>query len=143
MCKLEEKIFEMLKEVARRLFAIRKEVQTCFNLTSGEYSAVCVLSKEKEVNQSTLSLLCGIDKPATSRLINKMQKENLINKTLKKGNNKSIFIYLSEKGKCLAKQINQKIKEVKVKYFSNLDEHEKQIFLEMLSRKLKKEENNA
>ena len=72
-----------------------------------------------------------------------MQKENLINKTLKKGNNKSIFIYLSEKGKCLAKQINQKIKEVKVKYFSNLDEHEKQIFLEMLSRKLKKEENNA
>ena len=143
MHKIDEQILLGFKEIAKRLVNLNKEILSKINIKQSYYKVLSVLSVKNNINQTTLGDICAIDKPATSRLVNSMQKEDLIQKSLQNNNKKNIYVTLTEKGKNLICKINQRVNEIKNKYFNILQNEDKQTFLNLLNKTLKKENANA
>ena len=143
MHKIDEQILQGFKEIAKRLVNLNKEILSKINIKQSYYKVLSVLSVKNNINQTTLGDICAIDKPATSRLVNSMQKEDLIQKSLQNNNKKNIYVTLTEKGKNLICKINQRVNEIKNKYFNILQNEDKQTFLNLLNKTLKKENANA
>ena len=137
MDKYDNKIFEKFMDIAKRLLLIQEEAIKQLDLTYGYYKVLSFLLVGKSLNQTCLSEVCGIDKPATSRLINKMYENNLITKELKNNNKKNIYISLTDEGKLKAEEIKSIITKAREKYFKPLSQDDKQIFLELLNKSLK------
>ena len=137
MDKYDNKIFEKFMDIAKRLLLIQEEAIKQLDLTYGYYKVLSFLLVGKSLNQTCLSEVCGIDKPATSRLINKMYENNLITKELKNNNKKNIYISLTDEGKLKAEEIKNIITKAREKYFKPLSQDDKQIFLELLNKSLK------
>ncbi len=137
MDKYDNKIFEKFMDIAKRLLLIQEETIKQLDLTYGYYKVLSFLLVGKSLNQTCLSEVCGIDKPATSRLINKMYENNLITKELKNNNKKNIYISLTDEGKLKAEEIKNIITKAREKYFKPLSQDDKQMFLELLNKSLK------
>ena len=140
---LDEQILQAFKEIAKRLVNLNREILSKINIKQSYYKVLSVLSIKNNINQTTLGDICAIDKPATSRLVNNMQKEDLIQKSLQNNNKKNIYITLTEKGKLLIKTINEKINKIKTNYFNDLKDNDKKTFLNLLNKSLKRENANA
>ena len=75
-----------------------------------------------------------------------MISENLINKSYKDNNKKTTYLFLTEKGKCLTKEISQLKQKIQKKYFNTLNNKDKEVFNTLLHSCLKQKEktsNNA
>lgn len=132
MDKIDIKLFEKFKEIARKLKEIQKEVIAKFNLSWGYYKILSSLLAKENLTQTKLSDICDIDKPATSRLVNKMTEEGFITKQYKNENKKNIYLSLTSLGKKIAVEIKSCIMKVQEKYFKKLNTNEKQTLLALL-----------
>lgn len=136
---LDDKILELLKETANRFFGLQKEIAQKLNIKRNYYKVLLKLGIEKKpINQTNLGEICGIDKPATSRLVNEMEQEGFIERGAKDGNKKEIFISISNKGREILNKITKLTKELKAKYFSDLDDDEKEQLIVLFEKNLKK-----
>ena len=136
---LDDKILELLKETANRFFCLQKEIAQNLNIKRNYYKVLLKLGIEKKpINQTNLGEICGIDKPATSRLVNEMEQEGFIERGAKDGNKKEIFISISNKGREILNKITKLTKELKAKYFSDLDDDEKEQLIVLFEKNLKK-----
>lgn len=136
MVLIDDEILIKFKEVAKRLFFMHKELLSNINIKRSYYNVLTVLSFNESLTQSTLGEVCGMDKPAISRLVNKMNQENLVEKNYRANNKKSIYITLSQKGKEVFAKLNQKLDGIKQKYFGCLNQKEKQSLLTLLDKTL-------
>ena len=136
---LDDKILELLKETANRFFCLQKEIAQNLNIKRNYYKVLLKLGIEKKpINQTNLGEICGIDKPATSRLVGEMEQEGFIERGAKDGNKKEIFISISNKGREILNKITKLTKELKAKYFSDLDDDEKEQLIVLFEKNLKK-----
>ena len=119
MDKIDIKLFEKFKEIARKLKEIQKEVIAKFNLSWGYYKILSSLFVKDNLTQTKLSTICDIDKPATSRLVNKMTEDGFITKQYKDENKKNIYLSLTTLGKKIAGEVKNCILKVQQKYFKN------------------------
>ncbi len=141
---LDEKLLALLKETTSRFLELQKEVSSRLNIKKNFYKILLKLGIEKcPINQTCLGELCSIDKPATSRLVADMEKEDLILKTNKEGNRKEIFITITEKGKEMIDKISALLDELKPKYFNELKDSEKEILINLFENHLLKEKDHA
>ena len=137
---LDDKILELLKETANRFFYLQKEIAATLNIKKNFYKILLKLGLEKApLNQTQLGEVCGIDKPATSRLVSEMEEEGLIKKSFKDGNKKELFVFLSENGEKILKQINKLTNELKTKYFKEVDDESKKALINIFENSLLKE----
>ena len=137
---LDDKILDLLKEIANRFFYLQKDIAQTLNIKKNFYKILLKLGIEKKpVNQTQLGEICGIDKPATSRLVSEMEQEGLIEKGFKEGNKKEIYISISENGKKILAQITKLTKELKTKYFNDLSDDEKKQLIYLFEKNLLKE----
>ena len=141
MSLIDNTILTKFKEITKRLFLMHKELLSNVNIKRSYYTILTVLSINESLTQTTLGEVCGMDKPAISRLVNKMETESLIEKNYKDGNKKNIHISLSQKGKEIFLNLNKKLEQIKQKYFFDLNSDEKQTLLSLLNKTLGKEEN--
>ena len=144
MDNCENKLFEKFKEISKRIFLMQKEIITSLKISSSEYKILAVLSTYKDLTQTTLGEACGIDKPATSRLLFKLHLQGLITKAYKNGNKKNVYINLTEKGEEKAKEIRNKMYEIKFNHFNKLSESDTSLFINLVDKiLLNKEVRNA
>lgn len=137
---LDDKIIELLKETANRFFYLQKEIAQKLNIKKNYYKVLLKLGIEKKpINQTNLGEICGIDKPATSRLVVEMEQEGLIERGLKDGNKKEIFLSISKKGKQVLDKISELTNELKSKYFNELSNEEKSQLIFLFEKNLQKE----
>ena len=136
MSLVDDEILSKFKEIAKRLFLMHKELLSSINIKRSYYTILTVLNINNNLTQSTLGEVCGMDKPAVSRLVNKMNDENLIEKNYKEGNKKNIYISLSQKGKDVFCKLSQRLDEIRQKYFACLNTKEKQSLLTLLNKTL-------
>ena len=132
----DEELLTKLKAFTTQLYSIQKQVINNLNISSSEYKVLSMLSFHEELSQSALSDLCYMDKPATSRIIRKMNTSNLINKKKKVGNKKIVYISLSDKGKLLANKILNEYQEARKKQFENLNESDKLSLIKLIDKVL-------
>lgn len=141
---LNEKILSLIKETTYRLLELQKEIASKLNIKKSFYKVLVKLGDEKKpVNQTILGDLCGVDKPAISRLIANMEKENLILKRAKDGNKKEFMISITDKGLKILEKVTTLMDELKLKYFNELEINEKEIFVGIFEKLLEKEEKDA
>lgn len=144
MCKLDDKIFENFKEIAKRLSLMYKELVSTININSCECKALIVISNQPNITQTKLSQICGIDKPATSRLINKLLQEDLVKKDFKDNNKKNTYLSLTQKGEEKTNEIKKQTNKLKNNFFNELDINDKENIHKMLNKLLdNKGGNNA
>lgn len=139
----DEKIFDKLKELALKFIDMQKEIVAKLKLNLNVYKIVCALSIKKRLSQTSLSKCSGIDRPATCRLISRLEEQNFVEKVYEAGDKKTTYVCLTGKGEALSEEIKQKTKEIRAKYFSELSEEEKQFLLKMLQKNMKESETNA
>ena len=137
MNDIDCKIFDTFKDIANRIFLIQKEISETLNLNWGYLKVLNALSAQEGLSQTNLSVFCGLDKPATSRLIIKMISENLIEKSYKDNNKKTTYLFLTEKGKNLTQEIFQLKQKIQKKYFNILNNKDKEVFNTLLNSCLK------
>ena len=141
MKNIDDKLFDCFKDVANKIHNLHKELLNHFGLNLSQLKIINILEEKKELLQTELSDACLIDKPATSRIVNKMSDCGLIQKSSKKDNRKNIYVSLSESGKKLADKIKEKLKSLKLKCFEKLEEKDKNMFFNLLEKTLKGESN--
>lgn len=137
---LDDKIFELLKDTANRFFCLQKDIAQQLGIKKNYYKILLKLGIEKKpINQTCLGEICGIDKPATSRLVSEMEQEGFIERNLKDGNKKELFLSISKKGEVILQKITTLTKELKSKYFNDLDNNDKEQLIVLFEKNLKKE----
>ena len=136
MNSIDDKLFNKFKEIAKNLYLLQKDLLNEIDLSNSFCKIISVLSTQKELTQTALSCICGFDKPATSRLIEKMQKEDFLIKFFKENNKKNTYLKLTEKGLNKAKQIKNTLNNLKQKYFNPLSEKDKELCYEILDRSI-------
>ncbi|MBQ3213998.1 MAG: MarR family transcriptional regulator [Clostridia bacterium] len=137
MNNLDFTIFDKFKDIANRLSLIQKEVAEKLKLNWGYLKVLTALANQEGLSQTKLSFSCGLDKPATSRLIIKMTSDNLIKKYYKDNNKKTTCLFLTEAGKKLAEKISQIKQKLQKKYFNVLNNKDKETFNLLLTSYLK------
>ena len=133
---IDAELVAKIKEFASKLYLMQKQVINSLDISSSEYKVLSVLTLNEELTQTTLSEVCYMDKPATSRIIRKMQSASLINKKKKSGNKKVVYISLTEKGKNIANQILEKHAELKTNQFFNINEEDKITLIKLIDKLL-------
>ena len=137
MNNLDFTIFDKFKDIANRLSLIQKEVAEKLKLNWGYLKVLTALANQEGLSQTKLSISCGLDKPATSRLIIKMTSDNLIKKYYKDNNKKTTCLFLTEAGKKLTEKISQIKQKLQKKYFNVLNNKDKETFNLLLTSYLK------
>lgn len=143
MRNVNEKLLNYFKKISENFHELEKHILYHFNLNSSYHKVIFVLDQYEELSQTELSDKCLIDKPATSRIINKMTDEGYVLKSNRGTNKKNIYIKLTEKSKILSKKIKEKLLQLKSNFFEELNSDDKQRFLSLLKKVVKKEENHA
>ena len=68
-----------------------------------------------------------------------MEQEGFIERNLKDGNKKELFLSISKKGEEILEKITILTKKLKSKYFNELDNNEKEQLIILFEKNLKKE----
>jgi DNA-binding MarR family transcriptional regulator len=143
MKEVNQKILNCYKKIAERFHELEKNILYHFNINSSYHKVIIALDEYGELSQTELSDKCFIDKPATSRIINKMTDEGYILKSNKANNKKNIYVRLTAKSKNLSKKIKGKLLQLKSNFFEELSSKDEEQFLSLLKKVIKKEVNNA
>lgn len=136
MKNIDNIIFEKFKEIAKRLFVLKKEVIASLKINKTYHKILSILTLQENITQSCLGEVCDMDRPAVSRIVNKMEKENLVARNFKQGNKKNLYITLTEKGKALAQKIHKKMEQLKTKFFGEIHEKDKNSLNDLLDKTL-------
>lgn len=137
-------VLELFSEISQRLRNMQKEIAYKLKINLSQYKILTILGlKQSPVSQSELSEVCCIDRPAVSRLVGKMTKDHLLETHSHENNRKTIYITLTNEGKDLVEKIKNASIDIKRKYFNELDSKNKTLFLNLLSKTLAEEKENA
>lgn len=134
MKTIDDEIFDKLKIITRRLYNMGQEIEQSLNIGHSECKILSAFFIEDKLSQTAISDICDLDKPATSRLVRKLEEKNLIIKCQDVNDKRITYISLSEEGEKLSKQILNKMCEFRYKYFNTLSEEDKRLKLEILNK---------
>ena len=134
MKNIDNIIFEKFREIAKRLFVLKKEVIASLKINKTYHKILSILTLQENITQSCLGEVCDMDRPAVSRIVNKMEKENLVARNFKQGNKKNLYITLTENGKALAQKIHNKMEQLKTKFFGEIQEKDKDSLNDLLDK---------
>ena len=140
MKTIDDEIFDKLKVITRRLFCMGQEIEESLHINKSECKILSAFFIKDKLSQTAISNICDLDKPATSRLIRKIEEKNLIVKSYDESDKRVTYITLSEDGEILSKKILTKMEELRYKYFNKLSEDDKRLKLEILNKFIKGEE---
>lgn len=140
MTLVDFEILSKFKEISRRLLELQKEVLSNTKISVAEFKMMNVLDVNEKFSQTNLSDFCGIDKPAISRLINKMTEQNLVERKIDNTDRRVTYISLSNTGRKLLEKLREDFLSSYEKYFNRISENDKNTFIELLNRTLNKEE---
>ena len=139
----KEKFFSRLKEIADRLERLHKELANKLKMSCCELGIFRLLCRKEELSATKISEMCKIDKPATSRTLNKLTNDGLIDKTFKNNNKKTQYITLTSKGVELKTYILNQISTLSEKYFNKLSQQETTTLLNILDKVVDQGEQHA
>lgn len=136
MNNIDNVVFEKFKEIASRLVMLKKEVIASLKINKTYHKILSILSIQNGLTQSCLGEVCDMDRPAISRLVNKMTEEDLVSRNFKQGNKKNLYVELTQKGKALAEELKLKMEELKKKFFAELKQEDKKNLSKLLDKTL-------
>lgn len=108
-------------------FVLHRTVMTRakkLGLTSGQPKILEYLSEQEGVEQKTIALHCEIERATAGSILERMEKEGLIERRRKEGNRRSLYVYLTPAGRALAKQTRQIFADAERAAFAGMQKEE-------------------
>lgn len=104
------------------------------SITIEQWSVLACLWKKDKVTQQTLCNLTSKDKPSMTRLIDKLEKRNLVTRVSDHNDRRINLIHLTDSGMALQKKATELAQKIAAKTLSNIAEEELKISRMVLKR---------
>lgn len=94
------------------------------SITIEQWSVLACLWKKDKVTQQTLCNLTSKDKPSMTRLIDKLEKRNLVTRVSDHNDRRINLIHLTDKGMALQQKATELVQKIATKTLDNISEEE-------------------
>ena len=94
------------------------------DITTEQWSVLACLWKKDKVTQQTLCNLTSKDKPSMTRLIDKLEKRNLVTRVSDHNDRRINLIHLTDKGMALHQKATELVQKIATKTLGNILEEE-------------------
>ncbi|MDE6724470.1 MAG: MarR family transcriptional regulator [Ruminiclostridium sp.] len=84
--------------------------------------------------QKEIAEACHIEQASLTSVLNGMEKKGLITREMRHGNRRSLYVFLTDKGRKLAERINTEFEKIEKESLKGFSEDEKELLNEFLSR---------
>ena len=118
--------------VARRLYRNLKEAK--IEISAEQWSILYNLWEKEGRTQQELATLTFKDKPSITRLINKLEEQNMVIRVPHHTDNRINLIYLTKKGKTLESQCVAVVEQTLKESLLNVSEEEIQVCIAILKK---------
>lgn len=94
------------------------------DITTEQWSVLACLWKKDKVTQQTLCSLTAKDKPSMTRLIDKLEKRNLVTRVSDHNDRRINLIHLTDAGIALQQKATELVQKIVTKTLSDITEEE-------------------
>lgn len=112
-------------------------------LTSGQPKILEMLLEHDGVEQVTIAENCKIEPATVGNLLGRMEDNGLVERKRKENNRRSLFVYLTDKGRAAAENTERIFEEVEHQAFSGMDEDKKEFICQCLKQIYNNLESNV
>jgi Transcriptional regulators len=103
---------------------LRSFAQKGIDITTEQWSVLACLWKKDGVSQQTLCVLTSKDKPSMTRLIDNLEKRDLVQRMPDKNDRRNNLIRLTQTGLALQAKATEIVQNIAVKTLNNITEDE-------------------
>ncbi|WP_027399005.1 MarR family winged helix-turn-helix transcriptional regulator [Anaerovorax odorimutans] len=125
-----DKSFHYLSMINQALFqkrVLKKIIE--IGLTPGQPKILDYLSTHDGSIQKDIAYGCQIDPATLTGILERMEEKELVERRVIKGNRRSSFVYLTEKGRKKAEKVSEIFLEIEEKIFKGIGTEEKEQFM--------------
>lgn len=112
----------------KKLFSLLKST----GLSVGQPKVLDFLKDHNGVTQKEIALGCHIEPASLTSVLNRMERQQLIQRRVQNGNRRSFYIFLTEKGGNFIKTIEEAFNLLEAQAFQGIPEKERLQFMEIL-----------
>jgi len=113
------KVSTAINRTFLRAFAIEG-----IDISTEQWSVLACLWKKDKVTQQTLCSITSKDKPSMTRLIDKLEKRNLVTRVSDHNDRRINLIHLTDSGSALQKKATELVQKIVTKTLKNISEDE-------------------
>lgn len=103
-------------------------------LTAGQPKILDYLRSHNGVSQKEIAHGCHIEAGSLTSVLNRMEENHLVQRKMLNGNRRTYYIFLTEKGSCLADIVDKTFKEIEAELFLDISLEDKQLFSSIFSQ---------
>lgn len=133
--KIMDQSFHYMMMVTNTLFQKKAIVKLAeVGLTPGQPKILDYLKKHNGCMQKEIAHGCQIDPATTTGVLSRMEEKGLIERRIMNGNHRSSYVFMTNKGNELAKNVCEIFQQLEEEVLGGIDEKERRQFLETLYR---------
>lgn len=125
---------KLFSEVLKMHFIMMQKRLEEINMNPGQPKILHVLHFVDGLTQVELAKIIHVTPPTINAMLKRMERDELIERLRSTTDNRVTHIHLTEKGRVLAIQVNQIMKEVQETCFGNLSEEEMKYAKQILEK---------
>lgn len=120
-----------LQQIAVAIFLQETEG---FGVTPVQYGALLTISRQPGLDQRTLAGLTGLDTSTTAGVVDRLEARDLLRRSASPTDRRVKLLALTEAGHALLDDMQTQVLAAQARMLAPLDEAEKPVFMDMLSR---------
>lgn len=97
-------------------------------LSPGQPKVLDYLKENDGASQKEIAGGCHIEPPTLTVLLNRMEKNGLIERRVQDNNRRTWYVYLTEHGKMYQKRVEEEFQKIEAAVFQGISKEEKEIF---------------
>ena len=122
----------LISKISRNIRKLKSQEMAKYNLKTPHVSCLYYLYKNGNLTAKNLCDICDEDKASISRSIDFLEKNGLLSYEQQEEKKYKSYLYLTEKGKDVAKDLVEKIDSILMVSSNGVDENEREVFYRSL-----------
>ncbi len=118
-----------LKEALRKAFVAKG-----YDITADQFAVLMPLWEEEGITQIELCQRTCKNKSNLTRILDSMEKRNLITRVVGKQDRRSFQVFLTEEGKCMREPLSAIALQLQSQLFHGISEEESRLIADILDR---------
>lgn len=105
-----------------------------YNVTKSQWIALYYINREKSITQKKLALLMGAKGSTVTGILNRVEKEDLISRSIDKNDKRKNLLSLTEKGRELTEKLTKIAQDFRDACLEDVTVEEQETFLKVLDK---------
>ena len=103
-------------------------------LTIGQPKILDYLKDHNGISQKEIAKGCHIEPGTLTTLLNRMEEAGLVERRMMHGNRRSLYVFLTEKGSLLSRQVDHAFSDLEEHAFRDISSEDREKFLRIFQR---------